>query len=208
MTAHPDLPPSTRPTLSWRTLRAGMRRFARERSLMEFLATLPPPTRQYLHEAFIGNGGAHQRAPDEAAAWHTWLILGGRGAGKTRAGAEWVSGMALGLLGIAERRRDAHRARRRDARRRARRDGRTAPRGSSRRRTGRERPRWQPSLRRLEWPYGRRRARLLGRGPGLPARAAVRGRLGGRARQVALCARDLGHAAVRRCGSAPARARS
>lgn len=29
--------------------------------------------------------------------WRTWLILGGRGSGKTRAGAEWVSGMALGL---------------------------------------------------------------------------------------------------------------
>ncbi|MGU3574751.1 DNA-packaging protein [Brucellaceae bacterium C25G] len=29
--------------------------------------------------------------------WRSWLILGGRGSGKTRAGAEWVSGMALGL---------------------------------------------------------------------------------------------------------------
>ncbi len=29
--------------------------------------------------------------------WRVWLILGGRGSGKTRAGAEWVSGMALGL---------------------------------------------------------------------------------------------------------------
>ncbi|WP_350336197.1 DNA-packaging protein [Coralliovum pocilloporae] len=28
--------------------------------------------------------------------WTTWMILGGRGAGKTRAGAEWVRGMALG----------------------------------------------------------------------------------------------------------------
>jgi phage terminase large subunit-like protein len=31
------------------------------------------------------------------ADWRTWLILGGRGAGKTRAGAEWVRAMALGL---------------------------------------------------------------------------------------------------------------
>ncbi|WP_073332958.1 DNA-packaging protein [Wenxinia saemankumensis] len=30
----------------------------------------------------------HQRPP--GGAWRTWLILGGRGAGKTRAGAEWV----------------------------------------------------------------------------------------------------------------------
>ena len=29
-------------------------------------------------------------AGDEAEAWRVWLILGGRGAGKTRAGAEWV----------------------------------------------------------------------------------------------------------------------
>jgi phage terminase large subunit-like protein len=28
--------------------------------------------------------------------WKTWLVLGGRGAGKTRAGAEWVRGLALG----------------------------------------------------------------------------------------------------------------
>ncbi len=34
-----------------------------------------------------------------AASWRTWLILGGRGAGKTRAGAEWVRARALGLDG-------------------------------------------------------------------------------------------------------------
>ena len=28
--------------------------------------------------------------------WRTWLILGGRGAGKTRAGAEWVRAKVLG----------------------------------------------------------------------------------------------------------------
>ena len=36
----------------------------------------------------------HQRPPP--GAWTTWLMLGGRGAGKTRAGAEWVKRMALG----------------------------------------------------------------------------------------------------------------
>jgi phage terminase large subunit-like protein len=34
--------------------------------------------------------------------WTTWLILGGRGAGKTRAGAEWVRGLALGRPPFAE----------------------------------------------------------------------------------------------------------
>ena len=36
---------------------------------------------------------SHQRPPD--GDWATWLILGGRGAGKTRAGAEWVRELAL-----------------------------------------------------------------------------------------------------------------
>jgi phage terminase large subunit-like protein len=36
-----------------------------------------------------------QLPPDEQD-WRSWLILGGRGAGKTRAGAEWVKAQALG----------------------------------------------------------------------------------------------------------------
>jgi hypothetical protein len=35
--------------------------------------------------------------------WRTWLILGGRGAGKTRAGAEWVRAQALGKAPFAAR---------------------------------------------------------------------------------------------------------
>jgi phage terminase large subunit-like protein len=35
--------------------------------------------------------------------WSTWLILGGRGAGKTRAGAEWVRAQALGIPPFAAR---------------------------------------------------------------------------------------------------------
>lgn len=37
------------------------------------------------------------RANAEGAPWRTWLYLGGRGAGKTRAGSEWVRAVALGL---------------------------------------------------------------------------------------------------------------
>ncbi len=33
--------------------------------------------------------------------WHTWLVLGGRGAGKTRAGAEWVRSMVEGATPFA-----------------------------------------------------------------------------------------------------------
>ncbi|MBB4121584.1 phage terminase large subunit-like protein [Martelella radicis] len=41
--------------------------------------------------AFLGR--PEQMPP--AAAWRTWLLMGGRGSGKTRAGAEWVHGLAL-----------------------------------------------------------------------------------------------------------------
>jgi phage terminase large subunit-like protein len=43
--------------------------------------------------------------PDQAPPdgnWLTWLLLGGRGAGKTRTGAQWVRGMALGLKPYAD----------------------------------------------------------------------------------------------------------
>ena len=40
----------------------------------------------------------HQLPPERACDdWTTWLVLGGRGAGKTRAGAEWVTGLASGF---------------------------------------------------------------------------------------------------------------
>ena len=35
--------------------------------------------------------------------WLVWLLLGGRGAGKTRTGAQWVRGLALGLPPFADR---------------------------------------------------------------------------------------------------------
>ncbi len=48
---------------------------------------------------------AHQLPPE--GAWKTWVILGGRGAGKTRAGSEWVRAMVEGAgpldTGIARR---------------------------------------------------------------------------------------------------------
>ena len=36
----------------------------------------------------------HQLAPE--GDWSTWLLMGGRGAGKTRAGAEWVRSQVEG----------------------------------------------------------------------------------------------------------------
>ena len=46
----------------------------------------------------------HQCPPAAAAngaPWLTWLLVGGRGAGKTRAGAEWIRAQALGLAPFA-----------------------------------------------------------------------------------------------------------
>lgn len=48
---------------------------------------------------------AHQMPPllaPNGEPWLTWLLIGGRGAGKTRAGAEWVRAQALGLAPFAD----------------------------------------------------------------------------------------------------------
>ncbi|MEP9348721.1 terminase family protein [Xanthobacter sp. KR7-225] len=85
--------------------------------------------------------------------WHTWLLMGGRGAGKTRAGAEWVRALALGrppfteapvtrIALVAESLADLREVMVEGV------SGLLAvhPLG--------ERPSWEPSRRRLEWPNG------------------------------------------------------
>ncbi len=47
--------------------------------------------RQWLYWARL-----NQQLPPEGASFRNWLILGGRGSGKTRAGAEWVKALAFG----------------------------------------------------------------------------------------------------------------
>ena len=85
--------------------------------------------------------------------WTTWLILGGRGAGKTRAGAEWVRGVALGRRPFAARP-AGHIALVGESLADAREvmvegvSGILAISGRA------ERPDWQPSRRRLEWKNG------------------------------------------------------
>lgn len=91
--------------------------------------------------------------PPTTAEWAVWLVLGGRGAGKTRTGAEWVKGMALGLPPYANAK-----------------TGRIALVGETQGQvrdvmiegvsgllaihTKWERPTWSPSRRRLEWSTG------------------------------------------------------
>lgn len=80
--------------------------------------------------------------------WTTWLFLGGRGAGKTRAGAEWVRALATGpnpparIALVAETHQDARETMVEGH------SGLLAVHAKG------ERPRCQPSRRRLEWPNG------------------------------------------------------
>jgi phage terminase large subunit-like protein len=103
--------------------------------------------------AFAHPHQEHAETGNDGGPWTTWLILGGRGAGKTRAGAEWVRAQALGLPPYA-----------------ARPLGRLALVGESERDVRdvmvegpsgllavsprRERPTWTPSRRRLDWTNG------------------------------------------------------
>jgi phage terminase large subunit-like protein len=60
---------------------------------------LTPAKRDLFLGDFCTFAHAHQLPPERANSggeWTTWLLLGGRGAGKTRAGAEWVRAQALG----------------------------------------------------------------------------------------------------------------
>lgn len=82
--------------------------------------------------------------------WSTWLMMGGRGAGKTRAGAEWARALALGLDGPASGRIALVGESIADVR-----DvmvegvsGLLSVHGKA------ERPLWRPSNRKLTWPNG------------------------------------------------------
>src|SRR4051795_4543695 len=119
------------------------------RKAAAFVTTLSRKERDVLEADWPVFAHGHQQPPElgpNGAPWVTWLIVGGRGAGKTRAGAEWVRTLAsrprqrIALVGGSE-----HEVREvmiegisgilsvhpRDAR-----------------------PAWIPSRRRLEWPNG------------------------------------------------------
>jgi len=119
------------------------------RLIPRFLEGLSPAELFRLGDEWPVFAGDPQCPP--LAPWRTWLMLGGRGAGKTRAGAQWLHGLAS---------RDPHFAG--DA------AGRVALVGESyddvravmiEGESGilavaprHERPQWSPSLRRLYWP--------------------------------------------------------
>ena len=60
----------------------------------EFLSSLTKEEARALPYLFEFWALEHQLPPE--GEWRTWLIMGGRGAGKTRAGAEWVRSLVEG----------------------------------------------------------------------------------------------------------------
>jgi phage terminase large subunit-like protein len=73
-----------------------------ENAKAQVLAALRADEIELLKKDFATYAHPHQLPPERAnsgAEWATWLILGGRGAGKTRAGAEWVREVALADAG-------------------------------------------------------------------------------------------------------------
>src|SRR5690242_20013975 len=105
---------------------------------------------------FVTLAHPHQEPPAAAnngRPWTTWLVLGGRGAGKTRLGAEWVRAVVYGtppygnepcfnIALVGETERDV-----RDVMI-------EGPAGILKSSPRRERPDWVATRRRLEWPNG------------------------------------------------------
>lgn len=115
---------------------------------------LSPEDRARLLADFAIWARPEQLPPD--GDWTVWLLLGGRGAGKTRAGAEWVRGLALGIPPwsdrpvspialVAETLQDAREVMVEGV------SGLMAAGWGDRRG---DHPRWSPARRRLEWPNG------------------------------------------------------
>ena len=66
--------------------------------MTDLLCSLPAKGRDRFFKDFPTFTHMHQLAPQRAnngADWTTWLVIGGRGAGKTRTDAEWVRDLAL-----------------------------------------------------------------------------------------------------------------
>ena len=120
----------------------------------DFIAQLSPRELETLLASWALNARRDQWPPASAGndgAWSVWLVMGGRGAGKTRTGAEWVRGLALGepdfasqpvgrIALIGETAADVRDVMIEGV------SGILAAHAAS------ERPTWEPSRRRLAWP--------------------------------------------------------
>ena len=88
--------PSTRPA-AWH-LRNALKRSQASGHLKEILAALDDGEYWQLAHDWFGVWARPDQLPPEEANWRNWLVLGGRGSGKTRTGAEWVRAAALGCM--------------------------------------------------------------------------------------------------------------
>jgi phage terminase large subunit-like protein len=80
-------------------------RFSKSGRTQELTRRLTPPDRHKLNRDFATLAHAHQEPPAAAnngGPWTTWLMLGGRGAGKTRLGAEFTRALVFGHAPYAE----------------------------------------------------------------------------------------------------------
>jgi phage terminase large subunit-like protein len=136
-----------RPRLSLRDLAVMLAGLPEDRR-RAFIATMAPADILVMDadfETWIHEG---QEEP-KSEGWRTWLMMAGRGYGKTRAGAEWITALAtrsgrpvrIALVGATE-----------SEARLVMVEGESGLLAVGRRR-GR-RPRWEPSLGRLTWPGG------------------------------------------------------
>src|SRR6187399_2010343 len=80
------------------SLRAGLRRLTADQTT-KLLAGFDRDQLEIFRREFILLSHEHQFATRDD--WTTWLMLCGRGAGKTRAGAEWVRAMSQGITPYA-----------------------------------------------------------------------------------------------------------
>jgi phage terminase large subunit-like protein len=90
--------PAISPPFDWRSRDAWTSLSPRQR--LHILKGLSEAELETLGTSWEIFAHPHQRPPDLAPngeSWLTWLMIGGRGAGKTRAGAEWIRAQALGL---------------------------------------------------------------------------------------------------------------
>jgi len=143
-------------TSSVASLRAAWTRLSKAGLGPAFLAIQPQHELNRLGDDWAAFAHDHQQVPACARGggpWTTWLILGGRGAGKTRAGAQWVKAIArneppyqdggparIALIGETE-----HEVREVMV---------EGVSGLLALHRLSDRPVWSPSRRRLEWPNG------------------------------------------------------
>lgn len=122
----------------------------------EFLAEKPAGACLRLKRDFLVLAHRHQEPPaygNNGEPWTTWLMLGGRGAGKTRLGAEWVRALVMGRPPYAEA--DArHIALVGETEHDVREVMIEGPAGLMRSTPRSERPQYTSSRKRLEWPNG------------------------------------------------------